>query len=327
MKQLILNFPQQLEEALSIGQSYLFKTAERGFKNVLLTGLGGSGIGGSIVQNFSGDKLTIPFIVNKDYHLPAFVNEDTLVIACSYSGNTEETVMALQTALDRKATAVCITSGGKIVEMAQVQQLDCILLPGGMPPRACLGYSLVQILFVLLHFRLIDDSFRSEIKDAVSLIKKDASKLEKSGEQLAEQLKNKIPVVYAGQQFEGLAVRVRQQLNENSKVLGWSAPVPEMNHNELVGWAGGSNDYAVVLLRSDKDYERIKMRFEISKAIFEKYTQTIIELDTKGDSYWEQLFYLVHLTDWASFYLSELRGVDATEVKVIDFLKGELAKK
>jgi len=327
MKQLILNFPQQLEEALSIGQSYLFKTPEKTFSQVVLTGLGGSGIGGSIVQNYVAGTMQVPFLVNKDYHLPAFVGENTLVIACSYSGNTEETVMALQQALERKATVVCITSGGKIAELAQENNLDCILLPGGMPPRACLGYSLVQILFVLLHFRFINSDFREQIKSAVSLIKKDAAKLEKAGRQLAEQLQGKIPVVYSGAQFEGLGIRVRQQLNENSKVLGWSAAIPEMNHNELVGWAGGSNDYAVVLLRSPNDYERVEMRMEINKAIFEKYTQTIVEVVAKGNSYFEELFYLVHLTDWASYYLSELRGVDATEVKVIDYLKGELAKK
>lgn len=326
MKQLILNFPQQLTEALSIGQSYLFNTPEKNFKNIVLTGLGGSGIGGSIVQNYVADKITVPFLVNKDYHLPAFVSEDTLVIACSYSGNTEETVMALEQALEKKATVVCITSGGSIAEIAKENNLDCILLPGGMPPRACLGYSLVQVLFVLLHFRFINGDFRSEIETAVSLLKSKGGKLEQKGKEVAEKIHNKVPVVYAGQEFEGLAVRVRQQLNENSKVLGWSAPIPEMNHNELVGWAGGSDQFAVILLRSDLDYERVRIRMDINKTIFEKYTNTIVELEAKGDSYWEQLFYLVHLTDWVSWYLSELRGVDATEVKVIDFLKGSLAE-
>lgn len=326
MKQLILNFPQQLTEALSIGQSYLFNTPEKNFKNIVLTGLGGSGIGGSIVQNYVADKITVPFLVNKDYHLPAFVSEDTLVIACSYSGNTEETVMALEQALEKKATVVCITSGGSIAEIAKENSLDCILLPGGMPPRACLGYSLVQVLFVLLHFRFINGDFRSEIETAVSLLKSKGGKLEQKGKEVAEKIHNKVPVVYAGQEFEGLAVRVRQQLNENSKVLGWSAPIPEMNHNELVGWAGGSDQFAVILLRSDLDYERVRIRMDINKTIFEKYTNTIVELEAKGDSYWEQLFYLVHLTDWVSWYLSELRGVDATEVKVIDFLKGSLAE-
>lgn len=327
MKQLILNFPQQLEEALSIGQSYLFKTPEKPYKNVVLTGLGGSGIGGSIVQNYVADKMTVPFWVNKDYHLPAFVNEDTLVIACSYSGNTEETVMALQQALQQKATTVCITSGGKIAQLAEENNLDCIILPGGMPPRACLGYSLVQVLFVLLHFRLINGDFRNEINDAVSLLKSKGGKLEQKGKELAAKLQNKIPVVYAGQQLDGVGIRFRQQLNENSKVLGWSAPIPEMNHNELVGWAGGTDQFAVVILRSAADNERVKMRMDINKQIFEKYTHTILEIEAKGNTYFEQAFYLIHLTDWASYYLSELRGVDATEVKVIDFLKGELAKK
>ena len=144
MKQLVADFPVQLQEALVIGQNYKFLTAKKEFNNVVLTGLGGSGIGGSIVQNYVFDKLKIPFVVNKDYFLPSFVGAKSLVIVSSYSGNTEETIAAMQQALKAKATVVCITSGGKIAEIARKKKLDCILLPAGMPPRACLGYSLTE---------------------------------------------------------------------------------------------------------------------------------------------------------------------------------------
>src|ERR1043165_3819460 len=124
MKQLVLDFPLQLQEALIIGKNHRFITPPAEFSNVVVTGLGGSGIGGSIVQNYVFDKLKVPFIVNKDYFLPAFVDKRSLVIVCSYSGNTEETVMALQQAKKAKATIVCITSGGAIAEFANKKKLD-----------------------------------------------------------------------------------------------------------------------------------------------------------------------------------------------------------
>jgi len=152
MKKLVLDFPIQLHEALIIGKNYRFIAQAKEFNNVVVTGLGGSGIGGSIVQNYVFDKLKIPFIVNKDYFLPSFVNRKSLVIVCSYSGNTEETLAAMRQAIKQRATVVCVTSGGAVAELANQKHLDCILVPAGMPPRACLGYSLVQLLYILSFF-------------------------------------------------------------------------------------------------------------------------------------------------------------------------------
>lgn len=326
MKELIQNFSAQLESALKIGKNYSFKTPKRDFSNIILTGLGGSGIGGSIVQNYTADKLSIPFLVNKDYLLPRFTGSDTLVIVSSYSGNTEETVAAMEQAIKAKATVICVTSGGKIAELAKKKGLDCILLPAGMPPRACLGYSLVQQLFILKHFGLLKTGFVKELEGAISLLRSDAKQLEQKGKKLAEKLQGRLPVIYSAAGIEGVAVRFRQQLNENSKLLCWHHVIPEMNHNELVGWRDKDEHKAVVILRSEDDYERAQLRMEINKKIIRKYTPNIIEVTSKGNNFWERAFYLIHLTDWASLYLAEFREVDATEVKVIDFLKGELSK-
>ena len=150
MNELVARFPQQLSEAIAIGKGYKFiSTGKADISNVILTGLGGSGIGGSIVQNYVFNKLKVPFIVNKDYFLPAFVSSTSLVIVSSYSGNTEETIAAMKQAIKAKAQIVCITSGGEVQKMAEKRGIDCILLPGGMPPRSCVGYSLVQVLYVL----------------------------------------------------------------------------------------------------------------------------------------------------------------------------------
>lgn len=179
MKQLIADFPSQLHEALIIGQNHRFTSEGKSFTNVVLTGLGGSGIGGSIVQNFVADKLRIPFFVNKDYFLPAFVNKNTLVIVSSYSGNTEETIAAMQQAIKLKATIVCITSGGKIAEIARKKKIDCVLLPTGMPPRACIGYSLVQVLYTLQYFDLLSYNFEKDIKASIKLLKQDVKDIQK----------------------------------------------------------------------------------------------------------------------------------------------------
>ncbi|MBL7718410.1 MAG: bifunctional phosphoglucose/phosphomannose isomerase [Flavipsychrobacter sp.] len=326
MKQLIDSFTNQLKEALIIGQNYRFKAAKKDFSNVILTGLGGSGIGGSIVQNYVFDKMKIPFIVNKDYFLPAFVNKDSLVIVSSYSGNTEETVAALRHAAKVKATVVCITSGGEIATIAGKKKIDCILLPAGMPPRACIGYSMVQVLYTLAYFDLISGEFVSNVKASVKLLDAEKKDMQKKAKSLAQKLNGKLPIIYSAADYEGLAIRIRQQINENAKMLAWHGAIPEMNHNELVGWKDKDPNKVVLLLRNDSDYERVQTRMEINKKIIKKYTPNIIELYSKGKSYWERIFYFIHLTDWLSVYLADLHEVDAMEVKVIDFLKGSLAK-
>lgn len=325
MKQLIQDFPIQLQEALMIGQNYKFQTPEKKFSNVIVTGLGGSGIGGSIVQNYVSDKMEIPFLVNKDYFLPAFVNENSLVIVSSYSGNTEETLSAMQQALKAKATVVCVTSGGKVSETAKKKKLDCILLPAGMPPRSCLGYSMIQILYVLNYFGYIKNDFEKSVNAVIKLLNTEEKDIQKQAKSIAKKLSGKIPVIYAASDFEGVAVRFRQQINENSKMLAWHQVVPEMNHNELVGWRDKDEKKAVVFLRNEDDYERTKMRMDINKTVIKKYA-SIIEIWSKGKTFFERVFYIVHLTDWVSVYLADLHGVDATEVNVIDHLKGELSK-
>ena len=327
MKQLVKDFPAQLEEALNIGQNYTFKAAAAGsFAQVLFIGLGGSGIGGTIVQNAVYDTLAIPFVVTKDYTLPAFVGKDTLVIAGSYSGNTEETLQSAEVARTAGATVVCITAGGKLAEWAQQHDLDCIMLPAGMPPRACLGYSLVQILFILGHFRLTQNDFQKDIQAAADLLKAHTAELEQGGKELAQALVGTVPVIYASGPFEGVAVRIRQQFNENGKILGWHGVVPEMNHNELVGWRTASPERAVIMLHTGSDSDRVRYRMELNKTVMEQYTSNVHDLHALGNSYWEQVFSLIHLTDFCSVYLAEAAGVDATEVAVIDKLKADLAK-
>lgn len=326
MEQLIANFSKQLEEAIEIGRTTKLNFNGKVFSNVVISGLGGSGIGGTIIAEVVSDEATAPIIVNKDYFLPAFVNENTLVIISSYSGNTEETVNAMQLALEKNATVACISSGGKVIEIAKEKKLQYIVVPGGMPPRSCLGYSLTQLLFVLNYAGIISNRFEKQLEKSVALLNKEEERIKKIALRVAKKLFKKLPVIYSAPGFEGVSIRFRQQVNENSKMLCWHNVIPEMNHNELVGWVDKNKKLGVVIFRNDNDYSRTQSRIENNKTIIANCSSTIIELYSKGKSKLENSIYLIHLGDWISLYMAQLRGVDATEVNVIDRLKGALAQ-
>jgi glucose/mannose-6-phosphate isomerase len=326
MKKLVENFPKQLREAIEIGESAALKGPSKEVRNILITGLGGSGIGGTIVSEVVFNECNVPITVNKDYFVPAFVNENTLVIVSSYSGNTEETLQALEMAIQKNAMIACITSGGKILEIATKNSYDKIVIPGGMPPRSCLGYSLVQLFYILYKYKLIGDAFKNQLAASVDLIEKENTSLLAEANSLADYLVGKIPVIYAVDGFNGVATRFRQQLNENSKMLCWHHILPEMNHNELVGWANKNDSLAVLILRNKSDYSRTQTRLEISTGVFKKYTPHVKEVWSKGNSNLERAIYLIHLTDFVSVLIADKRNVDAMEINIINHLKGELAK-
>jgi glucose/mannose-6-phosphate isomerase len=326
MKTLIRNFPLQLSQAISIGEQAKLTSYKRKISNVFISGLGGSGIGGTIVSELVAMEAAVPITVSKGYFIPKFVNENTLVIISSYSGNTEETLNCLYLALKRKAKIVCVSSGGKISEIARKKKLDLITIPGGNPPRACLGYSLTQQFFILSYYGIISNKFKVQLKSAIELLDKKKQTIIKEANSIAKKLQGKTPIVYATTYFEGVAIRFRQQLNENSKILCGHQVIPEMNHNELVGWPSGTDRISVILLRDKDEYDRNNVRIEINKKVINKYTPHIIEVWSKGESQIEKALYFIHLVDWVSILLSEIKGVDAMEIRVIDHLKGELSK-
>lgn len=326
MDKLIENFPQQLEEAIEIGINANIRKPKIKIKNIVLSGLGGSGIGGNLVQELTSNELTVPFSINKDYFLPNYADENTLVIISSYSGNTEETLNAMELALDRGCHIICVSSGGKVIEKARQHKLDYIEVPGGMPPRACLGYSFVQQLFILIKIDLLNGLFKDNLLKSVDMLKSKQSEIKKTAKELSDFLYNSCPVIYISAHMESVAIRFRQQINENSKMLCWHHVIPEMNHNELVGWRDKSENLAVVYFRNNDDFERIQKRVEINKKIIGQYTSRQMEVYSKGENLLEQSLYLIHLGDWVSYFLAEKRNRDAVEVDVIDFLKGELSK-
>jgi glucose/mannose-6-phosphate isomerase len=313
-----------LKEAVQIALSA--KIEKREVDSVLISGLGGSGIGGSMAFDLFSQECKVPIAVNKDYFIPAFVNSKTLVIISSYSGNTEETVSAYHQAKKKGACIVVVSSGGQILADAVQSQIMNVQLPGGNPPRTCLGYSFVQIVSILEKFELIVSGSTLQMNSISDFLKNEKDEIFQESFGVANKIANKIPVIYGSNLTESIALRFRQQLNENSKILCWHHVFPEMNHNELVGWTKENNDLAVLILRTDFDNPRVNRRMEICKDIFKKYTHNLLEIHAKGDRFITQAFYLIHFTDWVSWHLAELNQVDAIEVNVIDFLKNELSK-
>lgn len=326
MKTLVANFSKQLTEAIQIGCKAKLTPSKNNINNVLICGLGGSGIGGSIVAQLVAPSATVPIDTSKGYFIPAYVNEKTLVIISSYSGNTEETLQCMEAAIQKNAKVVCITSGGSVEKIAKEKGLDHIIVPGGMPPRSCLGFSLVQLFFILGSFNIISDTYKKDLEAAIKLIDAEETNIIAEATSIAKKIIGKLPVVYATTYNEGIAIRLRQQLNENSKILCWHHIIPEMNHNELVGWTEKNENLAVLFLLDKDEYSRNMARVEINKEVIKKYTSTIVDIHSKGNSAIEKAIYFIHLGDWLSVILGESRGADLMEIKVIEHLKSALSK-
>ena len=326
MRKRIEDFTKHISEALVISDSAPLSAFNGTIENVLICGLGGSGIGGTMIAQIVAQDANCPIVINKDYKIPSFVSKNTLVICCSYSGNTEESLEMLAQAEAKNAVITCVTSGGKLEKIAQTNNYNHIIIPGGHPPRGAFGFGFPPLFCLLKHYKVIKNDYTSQFKNAVNTIDKAEHNIIKEATAATHKLFNKTPVIYADANYEGVAVRFRQQINENSKMLCWHHVIPEMNHNELVGWTTKNENLAVVIFRNEDDYYRTQKRMEVNKTVFSKYTSTIIELCSKGNTPLEKALYLVHLGDWISLLLGEKKGIDITEVDVITHLKEQLAK-
>ena len=327
-KKYIEGFTRQLGEALKIGQSLDLVRPGSDIRNMVIAGMGGSGIGANLVDSLTFGRIPIPITVCKSYNIPQFVSPHTLFVASSYSGNTEETIAALHKALLKRAHCIVISSGGKILDIAREYNLFYIQLPAGSPsPRAMLGFNMIALLSLLYHTNLIGAAFIKETENSIEYLDRSEKAIQTEAEIIAKKLKGKFPVIYCDSRLQAMALRFQQQLNENSKQLAHINTFPEMNHNELVGWRFPENlmpMLQVVYLYSDHDHERVEKRMEICRDIFEKKSNSIIDIVGEGASLLEQYYYLIHLTDWISFYLAKENGVEADPIEMIDYLKSEL---
>lgn len=326
MKPLIEQFASHVQDSMALGHALTWKSSFKP-KHIVISGLGGSGIGGTIVASLLYKSAQVPIVVNKGYHIPSFVDENTLFLASSYSGNTEETLMALDEAQKKGAHIACLSSGGKLIDLAQKNSWNYAKMPGGFPPRAAFGYSSTQLFYILEKYGVVKSSdFEDAFKRVISLLSESEESVQKLAYNIAQKIYQKYTVIYTEDTYEGVAVRFRQQINENGKNLCWHHVIPEMNHNELVGWTEKHPHLIPIFFRTEDEFVRNTARIEINKGIISKYVSEIIEIKALGKNPIERTYYLVHLTDWISYYISELKNIDVTEVKVIDFLKAELSK-
>lgn len=325
MEKLIKAFPGNISEALEIASTVALRTPEHPIRNIVICGMGGSGIGGRLVAKWVEDELPVPVTVVNDYMLPAFVSKNSLVIGSSYSGNTEETLQAIEEAIECGAHVIGICSGGGMELLCREHDFDVVIVPGGNPPRTALAYSLVQLLNIFAALGMIDRDRLEEIEAARRLIVEDEAEIQRTAHELAAFLKDNVGILYSSTRYESVLIRARQQFNENSKLLCWHHSLPEMNHNELVGWGGGDKRFATVLFWAEDIHPRNKRRMEITREVVLEKSGKVMDVHAKGNSLIERSLYFINLVDWASLYLADLKKADPIDIAIIDYLKNELA--
>ena len=334
MWSLIEDFPENMEAAAQTMENLSLPQAKCMTAAVVIAGLGGSAIGGDLARAAAGDAVRFPLFVSRDYNLPPFVNEATLVIACSYSGNTEETLSVYEQAKYERADIVCITSGGLLADMAMRDSFPVVSLPAGLPPRAALGYALSTLLGVLRVKKIIPD-MNGDIKEAVALLRTlreryrpEAPAAGNPARQLAAELHEKIVAVYGSSAImEAAAYRWRSQIAENAKNLAFHHALPEMNHNELVGWLcpeAALKNIGVVFLRDPEDHPQVRKRFDLTREVIEGKAGVVREIQSKGKSRLARILSVVYLGDFTSLYMAYLNRLDPTPVAVIDAFKNKL---
>ncbi len=326
----LLNSYKQIEFAWE-NNINLSSSKNKDFTSIVVTGLGGSAISADLMLNFLQDEVKIPFIVNRNYTLPTFVNENTLLIVSSYSGNTEETISVFHQALESNCTIVCISTGGKIGKMAADKNIPVVHVNPGYQPRYALGLSFFSLLKIFQELSLIPTQ-DAVVKKIISLWKNkgvEYSKEENLAYEYAKQLVGFIPIIYsAADSTSAVGYRYKCQFNENSKLHAFSNFIPEMNHNEIIGWESFNEKQfqAKVINIIDRNYHtQIKKRFEITSELAAKNGAEIINLQSDEEDFKVRLMDLIYLGDWITYYTAVLRGFDPTEIENINILKERLA--
>lgn len=303
------------------------------FTNVVYAGMGGSSLAALISQTWPG--YTVPFEITRDYHIPRYVSEGTLFIACSYSGNTEETLSALAEAEQTQATIIVIAGGGKLQKIAEEKGYHFILLPKAEQPRYAVFYNLKAIIQLMNHAGVFasavsDDDLQKiaafldgrleELLPTVATAKNPAK-------QLAREIVGKNLVVYAGPVMAAAAYKWKISCNENAKNVAWAGYIPEFSHNEFIGWSSHPHHkpYAIVDLRSSLDHPQVQKRFTISARLLSGMRPEPHIVESQGDNLAEQLLWTILMGDFTTLYLGLLNGLNPAPVELVEKLKKELA--
>ncbi len=304
----------------------------KSISNVVVAGMGGSALAAGICQNWWRDRLDVPMEVVRGYDLPAYVDNSTLVVCSSYSGNTEETLAAFADGKAKGAQVVSIASGGKLKEQAEEADLTFITIPDGYQPRMAVWFG-VKALSVLFEEAGLVEGASEELANAQVLLyaaadewSQESATENNQAKKLAESIMGKAVWVYSGPALESAAYKWKIDINENAKnVASWNV-LPEMNHNEFIGWTSHpvEKPFAVVELRSHLDHPQVVKRFDATNKLLSGRMPAPQEVEVKGHSLIEQILWSCLLGDFVSIYQGILNGVNPVRVDAIEKLKKEL---
>jgi len=332
----ITQFPDQIQETINFMKEIDIGITQE-INNIVFCGMGGSAISGDILQKLFRDKLEIPIFVNRGYNLPKWVNEKSLVIAQSYSGNTEETLSSFKDATRKNCSIFGISSGGILEKECINNNISHIKIPTGYAPRAATAYLLFSSLLILKKLKILEPSIELDIEETLEITKEIKNLMSKTvsinnnlAKQLAQTIFQSVPQVYGCNIYEPIARRWCTQFNENSKVIARYDFVSECNHNDIVGWSMDpmvSKNFSCILFRdNDLDSPNIKKRLDFMKELYRDVAENLIEVYPRGKSSLAKMMYTMYLGDFISCYLAILRGIDPTPVDIITKLKEELSQ-
>jgi len=326
--------PKQCREAWLKAKEFALPANYADIDKVVISGMGGSAIGGDLLRNLTSSIAKPIIFVQRDYTLPAFIDDKTLIIASSYSGMTEETISAFSQALSTNSKKLVITTGGKLKTLAEGKAIPVFTIDYVGPPRASLGYSFMPLLAFLQKLGFIENK-SAEVEEMLQVLETLLSKVSEDvptqlnpAKQLANKLFGKVVIIYGAGILSAAAHRWKTQINENSKAWAFSETFPELNHNAVVGYEFPKHvakQACVILLHSPSLHPKILLRYQITSEILEKAGIEHETIDSQGKNELSQIMSLVFLGDWVSYYLAILYEADPSPVKAIDYLKKRLS--
>jgi glucose/mannose-6-phosphate isomerase len=331
MLKAITSFPTSARKAIKNTEKTQCTVDGNKFTSILVSGMGGSAIGGLLLKDWLLDTIKIPITVSRGYHIPAWVNEKTLVYAVSYSGNTEETLNQYHEAIKRGCTVICFCSGGTLAEKAIKNFQTHVKFPTGQQPRAAIPYQFYSLAGVTRKIGLIEDGKWMEIEESIKVIAWHCTEMKTEtptesniGKQLALQVMDRVPFIYAPRLFESVGYRYNTQFNENSKSPASTNFYPEAFHNSIMAREGKKellNKICIIIIRDPKGNERLNRKIQISKKLMQEKFGKVIQVEAKGKSNLERLMSALIQGDYISAYLAILYKVDPSTTDSIRILK------
>ena len=305
--------------------------ATREVRHVVISADGDARTAAELVKVLTAAELPVPLSVLGDYRLPAFVNEHTLLVAASLSGDAEEVLAVAEAALERRAGVACLTGGGKLAQLAREKGFPLAGLPAPLPEAGYAAADLLAGLLALLRGHgLAGEAFAGQLEKAARLIDDREEVIREGARDLAKALAGRLPVLYADEAFYPAVLHFRRQLNRVARQLAHANAYPSLNHDELAAWEHPApiiDQTVLVQVQTPLDHPRVKRRMDICRPLYAPKADKVVEIGVRfGDSLLEQSLYIMHLFDWAAYYLAGLNGVAAGPPDAISVLNAELAK-